>query len=441
MKTASPRISGPIPCHKLVTGTTWSLTGNSFDEFEINETPNAAFAIDKNGLILELGKASNLSKKYSPETTHHFSESVILPGFIDSHIHFPQILQIGRFGHSLLGWLDKFIYPEEIRMSKPEVAQLFAPVFFQELISHGTTSALILSTSDFDTTDILFKAAHQLNFQAVIGKVSMDRLAPKPLLVKSAQDLQESEQIIKDWHKKGRLLYALTPRFSPACSPSLLKGLGDLAEKYSDTRIQTHFSENQEELTLVKKMFPRSRNYLDTYNEFGLLTDRTVLAHAIHATSAEIRGISKKASSVAHCPSANLFLGSGLFPFEKYLKAKVQVAIGTDIGAGTDFSIWKTLASAYSVQHLQKVSLTPGQLLYLATQAGAKALGVSSITGELVPGKQADFQVINWKKSRRLKYQMEQTKNASERFFSLLFQFEPSLLEAVFVSGKNQLNL
>lgn len=428
-----------LDCHTLITGTLWSLEGARFDLFKIKETSESAIAIDEKGIILEVGKSSALKKKYRYQNFHSFLDSILLPGFIDTHIHFPQMLQIGRFGESLLGWLDKYIYPEEIRLLKKGPVSRLAPLFFQELISNGTTSALILSNSSSETTDTLFKEALKLGFPATIGKVSMDRLAPKSLCVPAGRDKEESSELISKWHSRGRLQYALTPRFSPACSSTLLKNLGDLAEKFSEVRIQTHFAENLDELKLVRKLFPKSKDYLKTYEDFGLLNNRTVLAHGVYASSSEIQRISKLGVHIAHCPTANLFLGSGLFPFKKYQTGKASVAVGTDVGAGTDFSIWKTLASAYAVQQLQGNPLTPGQLFYLATQAGADALGCLETTGALTPGRFADFQVINWRKSARLKAQMENTKSAEERFFALLFQFERQFLEAVFLAGKNRL--
>lgn len=428
----------PHRCHTLITGTLWSLKGEDFALYEIEETPDTALAIDEKGIILEVGNSHQLKKKYRWRYLHSFSDSILLPGFIDTHIHFPQMLQVGRFGESLLGWLEKYIYPEEIRLLTKEPVKRLAPLFFKELLSQGTTSALILSNSSFSSTEILFKEAFKCGFAATIGKVSMDRLAPKALLVSASQDKVESQSLINQWHGKQRLQYALTPRFSPACSPKLLKNLGDLAEKYPNVRIQTHFSENLDELELVSRVYPKAQDYLKTYEDFGLVTDRTVLAHGIHSTPSEIRRISKKGAHIAHCPTANLFLGSGLFPFKKYIGQNTSVSVGTDIGAGTDFSIWKTLASAYSIQQLQDNRLSPGQLFHLATLAGAKALGCFDTTGALTPGRFADLQVINWKKSQRLKYQMENTQSADERFFALLFQFDPHLLEAVFLAGKNQ---
>jgi len=427
-------------CHALITGTLWSLKGENFSEFTIEETPRAAIAIDKQGVILETGTASLLKKKYQPKMVHSFSDHILLPGFVDTHIHFPQILQMGRFGETLLGWLEKYIYPEEVRLCKEKLVRELAPLFFKELMSHGTTQALILSNSCFETTDSLFREAGKLDFPATIGKVSMDRLAPQKLLVPPSKDKEDSEELINKWHRKGRLQYAITPRFAPACSNKLLTNLGQLSEKHSDLIIQTHFAENREELDLVKKMFPKNKDYLQTYEDFGLITNRTVLAHGIYASPSEIRRIAKKGVTTSHCPTANLFLGSGLFPFRKYKTHQAPITIGTDIGAGTDFSIWKTLASAYSLQKLQGYNLTPGQLFFLATRAGARALGISSQTGELKKGMFADLQVINWKKVERLKYQMENTKTANERFFSLLFQFTPQILEAVYISGKNRLS-
>lgn len=424
-------------CDQILRGTVWHCRGKDLTEASFEEIIDGAIALDSKGTILGLGPIKSIKQNFSAKKEIHFKESVLLPGFIDTHIHFPQMNQIGCHGESLLGWLDKYIYPEEIRMSQPKQAKRLAPIFFDELFQNGTTTSLILSSSDAQSTETLFKSAQASGARAIIGKVSMDRLAPRELTRSMAQDKEESEHLISRWHgKEKRLFYALTPRFSPACSHSLMKMLGDLAEKYPSIRVQTHFSENLDELKLVKKLFPKSKDYLHTYEDFGLLGKRTVLAHSIHASASEIKRMADLGVHVSHCPTSNLFLGSGLFPMNRYTQKNINLSLGTDVGAGTSFSLWTTLGEAYKVQRLQHQDVSTAQLFYLATLGGAKALGLENEVGNFEIGKKADIQVINWSKKPILKNRIENSQTASDRFFSCLFHFEKDLIEAVFVNGE-----
>lgn len=427
-------------CERLIFGTIWNLKEGTLTEPRFEEIEKGAIAIDSEGVILEYGEESLLKKKFKAKTVEKYTTGFLVPGFIDTHIHFPQMNQMGCHGESLLGWLDKYIFPEEERMNHPKHATHFAPLFFDELLRNGTTTSLILSTSDFSTTHTLFKFAQKAGVRAFIGKASMDRLAPPSLLRSVKQDKEETEELISQWHgKEERLFYALTPRFSPSCSKNLLQTLGDLSEKHSTVRIQTHFSENLDELKLVKTLFPRAKDYLQTYEDFGLINSRTVLAHALHASQQEIARISKKGAHISHCPTSNLFLGSGLYPLHQYEKKQINISIGTDVGAGTSFSIWTTLGAAYQIQRLQHQDLSPSQLLYLATLGGAKALGIEKEVGNFAKGKSADIQVIDWQHKPILKARIETSRDALQRFFACLFHFDTDLVKQVYVKGKKHL--
>lgn len=422
---------------QLVSGTIWHLKQTRPNQFVFEEILDGALAWDSSGKIQAVGPAKLLRKKYPEACEEKYPNSIILPGFIDTHIHFPQMRRIGCHGESLLGWLNKYIFPEEIEMSKKTNARHFAPVFFNELLLNGTTSSMIFSSSDASTTELLFQAAEKAGLTAVIGKVSMDRLAPKALLRTPKRDREESRELIKKWHgRHNRLFYALTPRFSPACSEKLMQALSELHQEYPSLTVQTHFAENLEELQLVKKMYPRSKDYLHTYEQFGLLGSRTVLAHGIYATPRELERLANSQGHLAHCPTSNLFLGSGLFPLGAYQDKKINVSIGTDVGAGTSFSIWNTLAATYQVQRLRKSDIGPTQLLEMATLAGARALGLEDRLGNFEVGKSADLQIVDWSQHPILKARMESSQDAEDRFFACLFHFEKSLLKAVFAGGK-----
>lgn len=422
---------------QLVSGTIWNLKPSRSNRFVFEELLDGALAWDSSGKIQAVGPAQLLRKQYPEAREEKYPNSIILPGFIDTHIHFPQMRRVGCHGESLLGWLNKYIFPEEIEMSKKTNVRQFAPLFFNELLLNGTTASMIFSSSDASTTELLFQAAERAGVTAVIGKVSMDRLAPKALLRSPKRDREESTELIKKWHgRHGRLFYALTPRFSPACSEKLMQTLGELHQQHPSLTVQTHFAENLEELQLVKKMFPSSKDYLHTYEQFGLIGARTVLAHGIYAKPRELERLANSKSHLAHCPTSNLFLGSGLFPLGAYQDKKINVSIGTDVGAGTSFSIWNTLAAAYQVQRLRKSDIGPTQLLEMATLAGARALGLEDQLGNFEVGKSADLQIINWSHHPILKARMESSQDAEDRFFACLFHFEKSILQAVFAGGR-----
>lgn len=427
-------------CERIVCGTLWHIRESSFQDPDFEEVSEGAIAISKEGRILAVGTEKFILSNFKARKIERFANSILLPGFIDSHIHFPQMHRIGCYGESLLGWLEKYIFPEEEKMAGKGVAHKYASLFFRELFRNGTTTSLIFSNSDAQTTHTLFDAANSEGARAVIGKSSMDRGAPRAILREVSRDKEESERLIKKWHsKEDRLFYAITPRFSLSCTPKMLSMLGRLAEQYPTVRIQTHFSENLDELNLVKKTFPKAADYLATYEDFGLVNNRTVLAHAIHAKPGEIQRIGKLGAKISHCPTSNLFLGSGLFPMKKFSQKKIITSIGTDVGAGTSFSIWSTLAAAYQVQRVQGEDITPAQLFYLATLGGARALGLESQVGNFQVGKYADIQVLNWEQSPILKATLENSDSALEKFFACLFQFEKSLITNVYVQGKQVL--
>ena len=425
-----------IKCERLVFGTIWNLKTSAFSNPRFEEITQGAIAIDQDGLILATGPSSLVSRQFTAKKTDHYKNGFLVPGFIDTHIHFPQMNQIGSYGESLLGWLEKYIFSEEEKMTSPKRAKFFAPLFYQELLRNGTTTSLVLSNSDFHTTDLLFQEAERAGVRSFIGKVSMDRLGPKALLRNAKKDEEDSEKLIEKWHKKDeRLFYALTPRFSLSCTQEMLQTLGRLSERHPSVRVQTHFSENLEEIRLVRKAFPKAKDYLQTYEDFGLIHERTILAHCLHATQKELKRIGNRKSHLSHCPTSNLFLGSGLFPLSATQDFSINISVGTDVGAGTSFSIWNTLAAAYQVQRLQNSDINPAQLLHMATLGGAKALGLEEQVGNFEVGKSADIQVLDWSRHPILKSRIESSRDPSQRFFACLFHFEPDLVRSVYMKG------
>lgn len=424
-------------CAKIFCADIWHLRSSEFSAPVFEAIKNGAIAVDKSGHILACDKATTIKRHWQATKTLIFKNSVIVPGFIDTHIHFPQIDMIGCHGESLLGWLERYTYPEERDFSRPTRAKAEARRFFDAQLANGTTTSLIFSSSNAKTTDILFTEAARRGVRAIIGKTSMDRHAPDDLLVNADDDIAASKKLIKRWHgHDDRLFYAISPRFAPACTEELLAKLGELFRTRSDLYMQTHFAESTQEVEWVKTLFPRHRNYLDVYESFGLLGERTVLAHAIHTDQPAIERLHATKTKLSHCPTSNLFLGSGLFPMQRYADHGIDISVGTDVGAGTSFSIWQTLNEAYKVQRTRGDSVSPEQLFYLATLGGARVLNLENQIGNFEPGKYADFQILRWDRTPLMKSRFSGSATPIELLFATNFLFEPKLIAQVFVKGK-----
>lgn len=394
-----------------------------------------ALVINDQGRVEEVGSPTELRKKYPRAEWKEIPDSLILPGFVDTHIHFPQMDIIGAVGQNLLGWLEKVTFPEEIKFSQSRYAKNVAPRFVTELIAHGTTTACIFSSSHESATHLLFEELEKRGLRAVVGKVSMDRQAPAELLVPADRDMKETETLISEWNgKDGRLWYALTPRFALSCSEALLRGLGEIAAANPNVRIQTHFAESEAEIAEVKRLFPQAKNYLSVYESAGLLRANTVLAHSIHVSPAEWTKLAGLDIALSHCPSSNLFLGSGLFSWNSAREHKLRFGLGTDIGAGTSFSLFQTMNEAHKVQRLRNQVIHPLDLFYTATLGGAEALALDAETGNFTPGKSADFQILSPTSHRLLEERWHGP--SMEKLSALIHHADDRLVKEVYVKGR-----
>ncbi len=302
----------------------------------------------------------------------HYPDQLIVPGFIDTHIHYPQTEMMGAYGEQLLEWLDTYTFPTEIQFEDPAYAEQIAQFFVNELLKNGTTTALVFCTVHPQSVDALFKAAEQHQMRLIAGKVMMDRHAPEALCDTAESGYNDSKALIEKWHGKGRNLYAITPRFAPTSTPEQLARAGELKAEYPDVYVHTHLSENKNEIAWVKSLFPEQNGYLDVYHHYGLTGSRSVFAHCVHLEDAEWECMHQTNSAIAFCPTSNLFLGSGLFPLMKTWEKQVKVGLGTDIGAGTSFNQLQTINEAYKVQQLQGDKLSAFEAMYHATLGGQK---------------------------------------------------------------------
>lgn len=389
-------------------------------------------AVDDQGLIVSVGE---WSERPQGEVIELGSTSLITPGFIDTHLHAPQIEMIGSYGGHLLEWLNRYTFPTEKQFEDPLHARKVARAFYEELLRNGTLTALIFSTIHFEATDIFFEEAERRGFRGIIGKTMMDRHAPDYLLDQSVQrSHDESRTLLRKWHGRGLLRYAITPRFAPTSTPELLEAAGALKKEFPAAWVHTHISENKAEVRWVQELFPEAE-YADVYDRYGLLGDKTVLAHGVWLTEEELDLLARRGTRISHCPNSNLFLGSGLFPLHRVLEAGVVVGLGSDIGAGTTPSFFNAMADAYKVQQVQGVSLSPFHLWYLSTLGGAKALSLSDETGSLEPGKSADFLVIDLNATPLLSLRTSRASSLEDLLAGLIFMGDDRAVKRSVIAG------
>lgn len=320
----------------------------------------------------------------------------LLPGLIDTHIHFPQLRILGGLGRTLLDWLEECALPEEARMADASYARQIASGFVHSLASHGTTTAMVFGAHFAPATAALFEAAEKSGLRIICGMVLSDRQLRPELHQTPESAYRDSTELIRCFHRRGRLLYAVTPRFAVSTSEAMLEVCQSLRREHEGLRVQTHLNENPQEIAEVAKLFPWASDYLAVYERFGLNGRGAVMGHNVHPTASEIERLAGSETAVAHCPCSNAMLGSGVFALKRHVKAGVRVALGTDVGGGTGFGIPKEALQAYLLQRVTPdgALLNAAQMLYLATRAGAEALGLDHLTGDLQPGKAADLVYI-----------------------------------------------
>jgi len=364
---------------------------------------------------------------------------IIAPGFIDLHIHFPQVDVIGSPAEGLLPWLEKYTFPHESRFADAAHARDLATFFIDELLRHGVTSALAFATSHPASVDALLAEAGGRGMRLIAGKVLQDRHSPAGVCDDTEQSLIDTEMLIQRWHGRERLGYAITPRFAPSCSEAQLRGAGELAARYPDVWIQSHVAENREEIAWARQLFPSARSYLAVYEGFGLLRERAVYAHCIHFDDEDRRLMRSTGAAAAVSPTSNLFLGSGFFDFEAAERIGFRYGLASDVGGGTSFSPFHTMLAAYYVgregQTKPGVSLTPQQLWWQHTAGAAQALGLEGVIGNLQPGCEADFIVINPAATPLLARKTLLAQSLDELLFSLIVLGDDRAIERTYVGG------
>ncbi|MCU4676032.1 guanine deaminase [Catenovulum sp. 2E275] len=396
----------------------------------------------EDGIVVEAGIAAEIKQKYAPKLALEdcrvidHSGHLITPGFIDTHIHFPQTEMIAAYGEQLLSWLEKYAFPTEVQFSDPAYAKQIAELFLNELINNGTTTALVFGTVHPQSVDAFFSVAQKYNLRMIAGKVMMDRNCPDDLSDTAETGYTESKALIEKWHNQGRLSYAVTPRFAPTSSPEQLQKCQQLLAEYPDVYLHTHLSENKAECEWIKDLFPHEKNYLSVYDNAGLVKKRAVFAHGIYLDDSEYQCLANKQAALSHCPTSNLFIGSGLFNLAKCEHHKVTVGLGTDVGGGSSFSMLQTFNEAYKVQQLQDYKMSAFKGLYLATLGGAKALDLTAKIGNFLPGREADFVVFHNAPTPFLAFRLAKCTDLHERLFCSMMLGDDRMIKQTYILGK-----
>jgi guanine deaminase len=410
-----------------------------------DQRPDAFEYIEDGMLILKQGKVSTLGEAHSllnqlPDGTelHDYSGKLVMPGFFDTHTHYPQTEMIACYGAQLLEWLEKYTFPTERQFSDRQYADRAADFFCEQLLRNGTTTSAVFATIHPESVDAIFSAAQQRDMCLIAGKVMMDRNAPDYLCDTAESSYTESAELIERWHGKGRAHYAVTPRFAPTSSEQQLEAAGQLLKDFPNLYLQSHVAENHAEVAWVAKLFPDRRSYLDVYDHYGLLVERSVYGHCIHLDDTDRQRMAESGAAIAFCPTSNLFLGSGLFSVEDASEQNIRIGVATDVGGGTSFSLLQTLAEAYKVSQMAGQNLTSLKAFYLATLGGAKSLYLDRELGNFEVGKQADFVVLDLLATPIMERRMARADSIEDQLFALMMLGDDRCVHATHIMGRCQ---
>ncbi len=392
--------------------------------------------------VLAVGAWQQLAPQFAGRPVTHWPGRLIAPGFVDMHVHYPQTDVIGSPAEGLLPWLENYTFPHEKRFVAQGYAEQVAEFFLDELLRNGVTTALAFATSHPASVDALFTQARARGMRLITGKVLQDRHSPDGVRDDTVQGLVDTEALIQRWHGVDRLGYAITPRFAPTSTPAQLRGAGELAARYPDTWIQSHVAENRDEIAWARALFPAARSYLAVYDDFGLMRERAVYAHCIHLDAEDRALLRARRTAAAVCPTSNLFLGSGFFDHAGAHEAGFAHGLASDVGGGTSFSPFRTMQAAYYVgrtgveggQAKRGLSLTPAQLWWQHTGGAAQALGLGGVVGNLQPGCEGDFVVLDPRATPLLARRTGQARSLDELLFALIVLGDDRVVEQTVIS-------
>lgn len=425
--TAGPRAFRGSILHFVAEPT---ASGGGYEHFD-----DGALLVD-GGRVVRAGPAAQLLSALPREVVVEDRRgSLILPGFIDAHVHYAQTDVIASPGRNVLHWLESRILPEEARFARREHADEVAEFFLAELARNGTTTAVVFGTVHRESVDAIFEAAARRNVRLAAGRVMMDRECPEELRDGGDDPRPHERGLIEKWDGHGRLHYAITPRFAITSSEAQLRAAGELARAHPAAFVHSHLAEHPDEVARVRGLFPGARSYLDVYERFGLLRGRALFAHCLHVDDEDRRRMAAAGATAVACPTSNLFLGSGLFDFERADAAAMRVALGTDVGAGTSFSMLRTMAEAYKVAQMRGQPFGALRAFHMATLGAAKALGLDDRIGSFAPGREADFIVLDPAATPLLARRMRGAKTLEDRLFAWMVLGDERAVRETYVMG------
>jgi len=390
----------------------------------------------RDGRILATGPADKLVAAHPQARQVDYGDALILPGLIDAHAHYPQTGMIASWGARLIDWLNGYTFPTEMRFADPDHAAEVAGRYLDLLLAHGTTSVCSYTTIHPVATEALFAAAETRGMRIAAGKTCMDRNAPEGLRDTAQSAYDDSKRLLQKWHGRGRLDYVITPRFSPTSSREQLDALGALWAEHPGCLMQTHLSEQPDEVAWVRELFPEARDYLDTYERAGLLGGRGLYGHAIWLEPREIARLSEVGAALIHCPTSNAFLGSGAFATAELTRTTIRVGLATDTGGGSSFSMLRTMAAAYEMGQSRGTALHPAQLIWLATAGSARALHMEDRIGRLEPGLEADLVVLDLASTPAIAQRAASAGDLWQALFPTIMMGDDRAVRAVWVAGK-----
>jgi guanine deaminase len=413
------------------------------DPFAVDPQDSVDFHEDgavivNDGQIVAVGPADQVLKQHPGLAVTHYSGDLIMAGFVDCHTHFPQMDVIASYGKQLIDWLSTYTFPAELKFANAEYAAQLAPLFLDECLRNGTTTISAYCTVHPQSVDALFTAAAARGMAIAAGKVMMDRHAPAGLLDTAQSAYDDSKALIERWHGNGRATYVVSPRFAPTSSPEQLHAARTLWREHPGTLMQTHVSENRDEIDWVRTLYPDCTDYVGVYEKFGLLGPGANLGHAIHLSAREIAAILDSGTGISHCPTSNLFIGSGLFDLAglRATGRPIPVGLATDIGGGSSFSMFATMRAAYEIAQLRGFALHPARAFWLATQGSAQVMHMADRIGNLAPGYAADMVVINLQSHRLMAHRVAQARDIGDVLFAHMILADDRAIRATYVAGQ-----
>lgn len=419
----------------LLLGQVLSFTADPFvaGESAARHETHGAVLVDQ-GRILATGPADTLRAAHPQARLHDYGRCLITAGFIDAHVHYPQTAIIASWGKRLIDWLNLYTFPEEMRFADPAYADMIANRYLDLATAHGTTTVCTYATIHPASVDAIFTAAQTRGMRLYAGKTCMDRNAPDGLRDTAQSAYDDSKALLEKWHGVDRLSYVITPRFSPTSTPEQLAALGALWREYPNCLMQTHLSEQTDEIAWVRDLFPQSRDYLDTYEAQGLLREGAIYGHAIHLTDREKSRLIEAGASLVHCPTSNTFIGSGLFDMS--LARHLRVGLATDTGGGSSFSMLHTMAAAYEVAQLRGQALHPSQLIWLATVGSARALRADDRIGNIAPGMEADLTILDLASTPAIAQAAARAETLWQALFPTIMIGDDRAIRTTWIGGK-----